>query len=179
MKERIIISGFGGQGALLAGKILCIAAMKEGKNVSHIPSYGAEMRGGTAHCAVVISDDYIASPLVKKPTSCIVFNGPSFRKFESKIEKNGFLMINSTLVHDTVTRQDIDVLQIPALELANKAGAAQAMNMVTIGAFIKHRPQIASIESVIEAIHEVVKIRYRHLLSTNLEAVKSGFDFTN
>ena len=113
MHEEIIFAGFGGQGIMLMGKALSYAAMNEGKHVTWMPSYGAEVRGGTAHSMVIISDVEIASPVVREPTICVVMNKPSLQKFEAKVRRRGMLIINKSLIEDGVERDDIHFLQIP------------------------------------------------------------------
>lgn len=136
MTEKIIIAGFGGQGVILAGKLLAYGGMVEGKYVSNIPSYGVEMRGGTANCAVVISDREVASPLVPHPTSLIVLNQPSLDKFETAVVEEGSIFVNESLIDRKVIREDVHVYYVPANKLAEEAGSGRASNMIMIGAFI-------------------------------------------
>ena len=177
MYEGIIFAGFGGQGVLLSGKLLCIAAMNEGKNVSHIPSYGAEMRGGTANCSVVISDDVIASPVVSKPSICVVLNGPSLVKFEPKIIKGGLLIYNSSLIETEPTRGDIRVVSIRAGDLAEEAGSPRVANMVALGRLLKLKPDLASLSMVIKSLEKAVSARNKELNIINEKALRKGFEF--
>lgn len=175
MYEGIIIAGFGGQGIILAGKMICIAAMHEGKHVSHIPSYGAEMRGGTANCSVVVSDEEIASPLVPKPSICIVMNKPSLLKFEGRLQKGGLLIYNSTLIDLEPSRSDIEAVPVAANDLALKAGNIKSANMVVLGLLLKVKPEIARLDSVIGALDKAVSARNKALNAINIEALKLGY----
>src|SRR5512140_2083469 len=125
MHHEIIISGFGGQGALFAGQLLAYGALEESRHVTWIPSYGPEMRGGTANCTVIISDDEIGSPLVRHPTAAIVLNPPSFERYEPLIKTDGLLLVNASLVNVPVHRSDIKRVDIDAVEMATELGAAQ------------------------------------------------------
>ena len=176
MHEDIFIAGFGGQGVIVAGKIICLAAMGEGKHVSHIPSYGAEMRGGTANCSVVVSDEEIASPLVPSPSVCIVLNTPSFIKFQPIVRKAGLLIWNTSLIDLKPDRRDIEVLDIAANELAESAGSYKAANMVALGALLKRRPEIASLAAVAECLDQAVSARHRELNQVNREALARGYE---
>ena len=122
MTQEIIFAGFGGQGILFAGKVVAYAGMNEGKNVSHLPSYGPEMRGGTANCSVIVSDDEVASPVITDPTSLVVMNGPSLDKFEQSVVKGGKIFIDSSLISRDVERNDVEVFKIDATNMAMKMG---------------------------------------------------------
>jgi 2-oxoglutarate ferredoxin oxidoreductase subunit gamma len=175
MTERIIFAGFGGQGVILAGKIMCIAAMREGKQVSHIPSYGAEMRGGTANCGVVISDEPVASPLVRRPSICVVLNKPSLLKFEDKLQEGGLLIWNESLIDAKPGRRDIRQVAVKANDLAQEAGSVRAANMVILGLLAKLKPEMASLEAVIAAMKEGVSARNKELNAVNEAALRRGF----
>jgi 2-oxoglutarate ferredoxin oxidoreductase subunit gamma len=174
--EGIFIAGFGGQGVILAGKILCLAAMGEGKHVSHIPSYGAEMRGGTANCSVVVSDAEIASPLVPRPSVCIVLNMPSLIKFQSIVREGGLLIWNKSLIDIAPDRRDIELLAVSANELAEAAGSYKSANMAALGALLKKRPAIASMESVAACLDHAVSARHRELNAINRRALAKGYE---
>jgi 2-oxoglutarate ferredoxin oxidoreductase subunit gamma len=176
MEEKIIFAGFGGQGVILAGKLVCIAAMNEGKHVSHIPSYGAEMRGGTANCSVVVSSEEIPSPLVFSPTICVVLNEPSLRKFEGRLVPHGMLIYNSSLITSVPKRRDILYVPIAANELAEQAGSPKTANMVAIGALLKLKSNIASLDSVKNALNEGVSKRNREINEFNIKALDLGFE---
>ncbi len=176
MYEGIFIAGFGGQGVILSGKIICLAAMGEGKHVSHIPSYGAEMRGGTANCSVIVSDDDIASPLVPHPSVCIVLNTPSLIKFQPIIAAGGLLIWNKSLIDMAPERADIEVLPVAANELAESAGSYKAANMVALGVLLKRKPGIASFDSVAGCLDKAVSARHRELNEINRKALAKGYE---
>lgn len=175
MQEGIVFAGFGGQGIILSGMILCLAAMEEGKKVSHIPSYGAEMRGGTANCHVVISDSEIASPLVPHPGVCVVMNKPSLFKFEPALIPGGLLLWNSSLIDTAPARGDLRALAVPANELAEEEGSAKAANMVLLGTLSRLRPELASLEALIRGMEEAVSARNKKLNVINIACLKRGF----
>ncbi len=174
MTNEIIFAGFGGQGVLLAGKILCIAAMREGKYVSHIPSYGAEMRGGTANCSVVISDEDIASPVIEHPDICVALNTPSLLKFEPRIKKGGILIYNTSLINVKPRRDDIKVLGIDANGISEKNGSSRAANMAALGFLSALKPELASVESLVVALDEAVSERNKKFNPTNSAIIKEG-----
>ncbi len=176
MYEGLFFAGFGGQGIILAGKIVCLAAMAEGKHVSHIPSYGAEMRGGTANCSVVVSDDEIASPLVPNPSVCIVMNKPSLLKFQSMVQPGGLLLWNESLIDLAPARADIEILAVKANEIAEAAGSYRAANMVMLGALLKRKKDIASLEAVINVLGVAVSARHRELNDVNRKALTGGYE---
>lgn len=172
MEKEIIIAGFGGQGVLLIGRMLAYAGMMEGKEVSWLPSYGPEMRGGTANCTVVISDKPVGSPVVKSPDILIVLNRPSLDKFEPFVKKNGLLIINSSLIDRKSERDDIDVLYVPANDVAIKCGSPKAANMVALGALVG-KTGILKIESLEETIKETFSEKEK-IVNLNLKALKEG-----
>jgi len=175
MNERIFFAGFGGQGVILAGKIICLAAMREGRHVSHIPSYGAEMRGGTANCSVVVSDEQIASPLVPAPDVCVVMNTPSLLKFQKIVRPGGLLIWNESLIDVRPERTDIECLAVRANDIAEKAGSYRAANMAMIGALLRKRA-VASLESVNAVLDEAVSARHRELNQVNHKALAGGYE---
>ncbi len=176
MTEKVIIAGFGGQGVILAGKLLAYGGMVEGKYVSNIPSYGVEMSAPTANCAVVISDREVASPLVPHPTSLIVLNQPSLDKFEMVVVENGNIFVNESLIDRKVTREDVNVLYIPANKLAEEAGSGRSSNMIMIGAFISGM-DIVSKESIKNSLSEVISKRNIKYNEINLRALDMGFEY--
>jgi 2-oxoglutarate ferredoxin oxidoreductase subunit gamma len=173
MDERLIIAGFGGQGVMAMGQLLTYSGMIEGKNVSWLPSYGPEMRGGTANCNVTISSEPVGSPVVVEATTAVVLNLPSLDKFESSVVPGGNLMINSSLIEKKAERDDINVYYIPANEIANEIGNARIANMVMLGAYIEITGAI-KIESVYEAFGKVFGETKAHLLPINKDALKRG-----
>jgi len=176
VREEIIFAGFGGQGIMFMGKVLSYAAMNEGRFVTWMPSYGAEVRGGTAHSMVVISDSSIASPVVRGPSICIVMNRPSLQKFESKVQVKGMLIINKSLVEIEAKRRDIDVLEIPATDMAFKLGNARVANMVILGALLAKR-NILSLESLISSLKALIPKNRKNLISINEEAITKGYEY--
>jgi 2-oxoglutarate ferredoxin oxidoreductase subunit gamma len=175
MTGRLIFAGSGGQGVILAGKLLCVAAMQLGKYVSHIPSYGAEMRGGTANCSVVISDAEIPSPLVFSPDICLVFNSPSLVKFGPQVRKGGVLFYNSSLITAAPEIDGVSSIPVPANDLAEQAGSYKAANMVMIGALIARHPELATLEAVINALPHAVSSRNKEFNALNARALEAGF----
>jgi 2-oxoglutarate ferredoxin oxidoreductase subunit gamma len=174
--ETIFFAGFGGQGILLAGRLVCLAAMAEGRHVSHIPSYGAEIRGGTANCSVVVSDEEIASPLVPHPGVLIALNTPSLVKFGPLVLPGGLLIWNSSLCEPPAPRPGVELLAVAANALAEEAGSYKAANMVVLGALLARRPAIASPASVEEALEHAVSARHRELNEVNRKALKKGYE---
>lgn len=173
MHEEVVFAGFGGQGVLFAGQLLSYAAMHEGKHVTWIPSYGPEMRGGTANCTVVVSDEPIGSPLVSHPSVVVAFNNPSVIKYQDEVKPGGLLVINSSIVDVEVTRSDIVVLYIPATDIANELGEVRMTNMILSGAMVAARPMI-TVETLVETLTEKLPKRKHHLLPRNLEAIQRG-----
>jgi len=175
MRQGIIFAGFGGQGIILSGLILCHAAMKEGKQVSHIPSYGAEMRGGTANCAVVVADSPIGSPLVHHPEVGVIMNKPSLVKYQPLLASGGLLLWNSSLIDQAPDRADVTAVAVPANEIAEKEGSARAANMVMLGALARLRPELAGLESVIHGLEEAVSARNKKLNEINIASLRKGY----
>ncbi len=176
MRQDIIFAGFGGQGIMLMGKALSYAAMKKGWFVSWMPSYGAEVRGGTAHSMVVISDTPIASPVVKDPSICIVMNKPSLKKFEFRVKKNGILIINTSLIENGTGRRDIDVLGIPATDMASKLGNPRVGNMIMLGALLSKR-NILPVPSLIDSLKDVIPAGRQNMISINEKAIRQGYEY--
>jgi 2-oxoglutarate ferredoxin oxidoreductase subunit gamma len=171
--QEVIIAGFGGQGVLSMGQLLVYAAMLEGKEVSWMPSYGPEMRGGTANCIVIVSEGRISSPIVSKFSSAIILNQPSLEKFEQKVLPGGLLIYERSTIVNPPTRTDIDILNIPANDEAHRLTAKQVANVVLLGAFLEKRP-IVKPENVILALRKVLPKHRQHLLSVNEEALSRG-----
>ena len=169
------MAGFGGQGVMSMGRILAEAGLKEGKNVSWLPSYGPEMRGGTANCSVIISDEPVGAPTVTEATAAIVMNRPSLDKFEKDVLPGGHLFINSSLIDRKATREDINVYYIPANEIADELGTGKIANMVMLGAYIKVT-NAAKEETIMEYIEEIFSGKKAELIPLNKEALKRGAD---
>ena len=176
MREDIIFAGFGGQGIMLMGKALSYAAMKKGKFVTWMPSYGAEVRGGTAHSMVVISDLPIASPIVREPSICVVMNKPSFQKFESKVTKGGLLVINKSLIDASSGRNDIDILEIPATDMASSLGNTRIANMIVLGGLLAKR-NIFKAQILIDSLKDVISQGRKNMIPINEEAIKKGYEY--
>lgn len=173
MKQEVIVAGFGGQGVLLLGQVLAYAGMVEGKEVSWLPSYGPEMRGGTANCTVVLSDVEIGSPVVSQPTCVIALNLPSMEKFEPMLKPGGLLIINSSLVEKKAERDDIEVVEVAATEIANELGSGRVANMVALGAFVQQTGAV-DFTTLKEALQKVLPQRRHDLIPLNLEAIQRG-----
>ena len=173
MTQKIIIAGFGGQGVVLAANVLAQTAVIEEKNVTAMVSYGAEMRGGTAHCSLIISDKEIASPAVEEPTSTIILNQPSLDKFEDKVTKNGIIVLNSSLVEREVERQDIQVIRVPATQLATGLGNVKITNLIMLGALIK-KTNILDLNKVIETLPKAFPKNKQDLIEINKKALLKG-----
>ena len=173
MQQEIIISGFGGQGTLFAGQLLAYAAMDSGHHVTWIPSYGPEMRGGKARCTVIVSDEEIGSPLVRRPSAAIVLNIPSMEAFEPAIKSGGVLVVNSSLVPQKSERTDINVLYVPASDMAIELGNVRIANVICLGALVQ-AAGIASLEAIEQALDAHLPKRHRKLLGLNSEALRKG-----
>lgn len=176
MHEEVIMAGFGGQGVMSMGQLLAYAGMLENKEVSWLPSYGPEMRGGTANCSVIVSDDSVASPVVTDATAAIIMNRPSLGKFEGAVMPKGSIFINTSLVDEKCSRDDVDAYYIPANEIADELGNSRIANMIMLGAYIK-KTGIVSPESVIESLKEVLGSSKAHLIPVNEEALNRGASF--
>jgi len=173
MLERIIISGFGGQGVMLIGRLLAYAGMIEGKKVAWMPSYGPEMRGGTANCTVLISSNEIGSPIVSHPKILIAMNQPSLDKFESNVSEDGLIILNDSLIEREVKRNDVNVIKIPADDIADKLGNSRASNMVVLGAYVE-QSGIVKMDTIFKALEKALTGRNKKLLELNKEALKQG-----
>lgn len=173
MLHEIIISGFGGQGALFAGQLIAYGALAEGRFVTWIPSYGPEMRGGTANCTVIVSDEEIGSPLVKRPTAAVVLNPPSFDRYEGLVRENGILLVNASLVDKPVQRSDIRRIDIKAIEMASELGSPQLANMILVGA-LSTATGVLRLETLDQVLDDHVSTRHRDKLASNKQALRRG-----
>jgi 2-oxoglutarate ferredoxin oxidoreductase subunit gamma len=174
MQNDVIMAGFGGQGILLIGKILAYAGMAEGKEVSWLPSYGPEMRGGTCNCTVVISDRPVGSPVIRTPRAVLAMNLPSLDKFETDLKPGGVLLINSSLINRGPERDDVHVVMVPANEIANELGSPRSANMVALGAYIGATEAVS-----MEEVEEIVRKNFAakpKLVDINLQALKRGYE---
>ncbi len=175
MNEELVIAGFGGQGVLSMGMTLAYAGMVEEKEVVWMPSYGPEMRGGTANCTVVLSDSKISSPIISSFDSAIILNQPSMDKFESAVKPGGVLLYESNNIINPPTREDISLYSVPANVEAVKLHNTKTMNMVMLGAFLGVRPVIP-IESILVALEKVLPERHHHLIPLNEKALRRGME---
>lgn len=173
MTNKLISAGFGGQGVLLLGQLVTYAGMIEDKHVSWMPSYGPEMRGGTANCNVIVSSDPVGSPVVEKADAVIALNGPSLDKFEKVVKPGGKLFINSSIIDKKAKRKDIDVYNIPASDMANKFGNAKVTNMVMLGAYVTATAVVTK-ESIMIGIKKFLGKSKEHLVALNEKAFDAG-----
>ncbi|MFQ5866797.1 MAG: 2-oxoacid:acceptor oxidoreductase family protein [bacterium] len=173
MREEVIIAGSGGQGIMFAGTLLAHAAMEEGLNVTYFPSYGAEMRGGTANCTVIISVENIGSPVVTNPSALLAMDGGSLERFASKVKKGGLIIVNSSLSKKEIRIDGVEVSKIPATQLAEKLGDSRVTNMVILGAYINRR-KVVSLERTMESLKKVLGEGREDLLKLNKEALRKG-----
>lgn len=171
--HEIIFAGFGGQGILSMGQIISYAAMIENKELSWMPSYGPEMRGGTANCIVIVSPNRISSPIISRFDSAIVLNQPSMDKFENEVKTGGLLLYEASSIINPPLRSDIEILSVAANEEAQKLGKKQVANMILVGAFLYKRP-IVEIENIIKALKKVLPERHHHLIPINEQALAIG-----
>lgn len=176
MQTELILAGFGGQGIMFAGQILSYAAMDAGREVTWIPSYGPEMRGGTANCTVVIADDEIGSPVVKNPDAALAMNLPSLDKYEALVKPGGVLVVNSSMVDRTPRRKDIKAIPVPCNDIAEELGNSRLANMVAVGALVTSSG-VLSLEDIEAALNTHMPGRHKHLLPKNVEAIRRGAEF--
>lgn len=178
MQKEIIIAGFGGQGVLFAGQVLAYAAMDLGKEVTWIPSYGPEMRGGTANCTVVIADEEIGSPLAQHPPFAVALNLPSYNKLEPLMPPGGVLVVNQSMVDRGAKRTDIQTITVPANEIAEELGNKKLTNMVAVGALaaVMRSAELVTLEAVEEALRGHLPARHQHLLPQNFQALRRGYE---
>ena len=175
MTTRVIMAGFGGQGVVLMGTLLSYSAMVQGKHTTFFPSYGAEMRGGTANCSVIVSDDEIPSPVVNQPDCIVAMNIASLDKFENRVKPGGMIFVNSSLVRKKVARDDVEEIRISANDIADKLGNSRAANMVMLGGVIK-RTQAVLLDSAVSSLEKVLSERAMALLEVNRKALRRGFE---
>lgn len=175
MKQEIIIAGFGGQGVLSMGKILAYSGLIEGKEVTWMPAYGPEQRGGTANVTVIVSDDPISSPILSTYDTAIILNQPSMEKFEDKVKPGGTLIYDGYGINNPPTRKDINVYRIDAMDVAAEMNLIKIFNMIILGSYLKLHP-IVKIESVLTALKKTLPERHHHLIPKNEEAIRKGME---
>ncbi len=173
MRKEVILAGFGGQGVMSIGKNLAEAGVEEGLEVSWVPSYGPEMRGGTANCSVILSDEPIGAPLVEQPTEIIVMNRPSMAKFEGDVRPGGTIFVNSSIIKDKVQRDDVTAVYVPCDEIAAELGNPKVNNMVMLGAYVA-ASKVLKVETIEAMIQEMFTGRKAALVPLNMEALKRG-----
>ena len=175
MMNQILIAGFGGQGVLFAGKFLANKGLIEDKQVSWLPSYGPEMRGGTANRSVIVGDEPVGSPIVNEPNTLVAMNLPSLKKYENAVVPGGLILVDSSLIAAKVERDDVRVCYVPATELAKNAGFATLANMILMGKLLKEREDM-SFDNTEDALKKVIPARKMNLLDVNLQALKTGYE---
>ena len=172
-----LFAGFGGQGILFLGKVLAYKGLTDGKNVSWLPSYGPEMRGGTASCSVIVSDTPVGSPIVSNPDVLIAMNLPSLDLYEPKVKSGGIIFVDSTLVERKIERTDVKVFYIPATKLASDNNMPKLANMILMGKILKETNGFENEESVVNALKKVISAKHSDMLDVNLNAMRIGRDF--
>ncbi len=178
MKEQCVFAGFGGQGMLLVGKFLAEAGMQSGKHVSWLPSYGPEMRGGTANCSVVVSDRPVASPMISSADSVLAMNLPSMLKFQDLVRPGGLLLVNSSIIDEKSSRDgDCDVVYVPCNHIAEEIGNPKGANVVFLGAYLAKKSDVVDEATVIEAIRTEMGEKKARFLEGNIKALKAGMEY--
>lgn len=176
MTTKLIIAGFGGQGILFFGKLLSYKALFENKEVSWLPSYGPEMRGGTATCSVTISSSLIGSPIIDEPDILVAMNLPSLDKFENRVKSGGKIFVDSTMVDRKVKRSDVEAFYIPSSAISQEMGNVGLSNIVLLGKVLKECPELGK-NKIEEAIKKVVSAKHQDMYEINLEAINRGFNY--
>ena len=174
---QILIAGFGGQGVLFAGKFLAYKAMLENLQLSWLPSYGPEMRGGTANCSVVLSDTPVGSPIITEPDVLVAMNLPSLQKYIGTVAPGGQVYVDSALIAEKVTRTDVQVFYIPATQMAKDEGISTLANMILVGHLLQNHPEL-SFEGAAETVQQLVPAKKAALIDLNLKALQLGKDYT-
>ena len=176
MTHSFLIAGFGGQGLLFAGKFLAIKGMNEGKEISWLPSYGPEMRGGTASCSVIVSDDPVGSPIIDHPDVLMVMNLPSLDKYENAVAPGGMIFLDSSLIERKVERTDVKVFYVPATRMANEQGVSTLANMILTGKILKELGEFDE-ENIKAALNKVVSAKHPEMFDFNIKALSLGRDY--
>ena len=174
--KKTVFAGFGGQGVLMMGYVYAVAAMNDGRHVTYLPSYGAEMRGGTANCTVAVSDDEIFSPVASTPDFAVIMNKPSLVKYENMMRNEGTLFLNSSVIFDELSREGLFDVRIPANEIARELGSDRVVNMIMLGAFVAHT-KLTSLESIMNGLQEIVKGKSSAVMKLNRKALDRGAEF--
>ncbi len=176
MTTQLLLAGFGGQGILFAGKFLAYKGLLEGRNLSWLPSYGPEMRGGTANCSVILSDEPVGSPIVSNPDILVAMNLPSLDKYEDAVVPGGMIFVDSTLIERKVKRTDVKVFYIPSTQLAQQMSAPTLANMIMTGKLIRESGMVEK-ENIEDALKKVVSAKRANLLEINLKAINCGMEY--
>jgi 2-oxoglutarate ferredoxin oxidoreductase subunit gamma len=176
MMHKTIFAGFGGQGVLMMGYSYAHAAMHEGYHVTYLPSYGAEMRGGTANCTVAVADDEIASPIASEPDYLVVMNNPSLHTFQNRIAPNGAFILNTSAIKTRPSRTDIRIHEIPAGEIADSLGNPRVLNIVMVGAYVR-KTGLVSVETYLNSLKAIIGEKKKSLMELNRKAFTAGYDF--
>ncbi len=174
MLIKTVFSGFGGQGVLMMGYSFAVAAMWEDREVTYLPSYGAEVRGGTANCTVAISDEEIASPIASSPDFAVVMNKPSLYAFQNKLRSGGMLFINTTMVDEEPVRKDIQAVNVDAGRLAEELGDMRTANMIMLGAFVR-KTNLITLDNLVRSLEEIFEGK-KKVIDMNAKALKNGYD---
>lgn len=174
--KKTVFAGFGGQGILMMGYAFAVAAMRNGKEVTYLPSYGAEMRGGTANCTVAVSDEEIFSPVASAPDYAVIMNKPSLIKYGGAINSGGIIFLNSNLVNADLTRGDVVSVKVPANDIASELGSDRAINMIMLGAFVAGT-EMTSLDSIMNALAEIVKGKKTSLMKLNRKGLTRGAEY--
>jgi 2-oxoglutarate ferredoxin oxidoreductase subunit gamma len=176
MLIKTVFSGFGGQGVIMMGYLLAIAGMYEKKNVTCLPSYGAEMRGGTANCTVVISTEEIASPVASEPEFAVLMNNPSLFRFQNQVQTGGTIFLNSSMIESRPIRGDLEIFEIPVNDLAKKFQGNKVANMIMLGAFVK-KSGLVSLDTMVHVLKDTFGIRNPGVFKSNKSALQLGYDY--
>jgi len=176
MLIKTIFSGFGGQGVIMMGYLLATAGMYEEKNVTCLPSYGAEVRGGTANCTVVISTEEIASPVASQPEFAVLMNSPSLFRFQNQVQSGGTILLNSSMVESRPVRGDLEIFEVPVNDLAKESLGSKVANMIMLGAFIK-KSGLASLDTMLQVVKDTFGGRNPGVVKSNKAALQLGFDY--
>jgi 2-oxoglutarate ferredoxin oxidoreductase subunit gamma len=176
MTKKTVFSGFGGQGVLMMGYVLAVSAMRDGKEVTYLPAYGAEVRGGTANCTVVVSDEEIFSPVASAPDYAVIMNNPSLVKYEGMIKEGGTIILNSSLVDTVPPRNDLEIVKVPANDIAKKLGSERTINMIMLGAFVA-KTKITSLDSIMNGLTEIVKGKKASVMKLNRKGLDMGAEY--
>ncbi|MDD5722464.1 MAG: 2-oxoacid:acceptor oxidoreductase family protein [Syntrophales bacterium] len=174
--KKTVFAGFGGQGVLMMGYVFAVAAMRDGKEVTYLPAYGAEMRGGTANCTVVVSDEEIFSPVASSPDFAVIMSKPSLLKYEGIMREGGVVLLNSNHVSRPLTREDLNSIRIPAVELAKELGSERVVNMIMLGAFAAYT-KMTSLDSIMNGLSEIVKDINPSVMKLNRKGLDRGAEY--